>query len=74
MLAKNDFKHLVKNAPLFAIDLVMLNEQNQILLGQPKKTTLASYILKFISMPVLENLLEMQQQTTCEIITATPKS
>lgn len=29
-----DFKHIVKNAPLFAIDLVVLDEQNQILLGQ----------------------------------------
>ena len=34
MLNEQDFKHLVKNAPLFAIDLVVLNEQNQLLLGK----------------------------------------
>jgi len=36
MLDFEDFKNLVKNAPLFAMDLVVLNEQNQILLGQRK--------------------------------------
>lgn len=36
MLGLEDFKQLVANAPLFAIDLVVLNEQNQILLGQRK--------------------------------------
>lgn len=36
MLNEQDFKHLIKNAPLFAIDLVVLNEQSQILLGQRK--------------------------------------
>ena len=36
MLDFEDFKNLVKNAPLFAIDLVVLNERNQILIGQRK--------------------------------------
>lgn len=34
MLSKTDFKQLIKNAPLFAVDLVVLNEKNQILVGQ----------------------------------------
>lgn len=34
MLEQKDFIQLVKNAPLFAIDLVVLNEKNQILLGK----------------------------------------
>ena len=34
MLSQQDFKQLIKNAPLFAIDLVVLNTQNQILLGK----------------------------------------
>ena len=36
MLSQDDFKHLIKTAPLFAIDIVVLNEQSQILLGQRK--------------------------------------
>lgn len=34
MLSQNDFKQLIKNAPLFAIDLVLLNDSNQILVGK----------------------------------------
>ncbi len=34
MLSQHDFKQLVKNAPLFAIDLVILNPQKQILIGK----------------------------------------
>lgn len=34
MLELADFKRVVQHAPLFAIDLVVLNESNQILLGQ----------------------------------------
>ena len=43
MLAKDDFKHLIQNAPLFAIDLVVVNEQNQILLGQRKNAPAKGY-------------------------------
>ena len=43
MLSEADFKHLVKNAPLFAIDLVALNDQNQILLGQRKNAPARGY-------------------------------
>lgn len=35
-LSDSDFKHVVANAPLFAIDFVMFNEQQQILVGQRK--------------------------------------
>lgn len=34
MLSQRDFKQLIKNAPLFAIDLVLLNDSNQILVGK----------------------------------------
>lgn len=34
MLSKTDFKQLIKNAPLFAMDLVVLNNNDQILVGQ----------------------------------------
>lgn len=34
MLSQQDFEQLVKNAPLFAIDLVVLNQHNQILIGK----------------------------------------
>lgn len=34
MLERQDFMRLVKNAPLFAIDLVVLNEKDQLLLGK----------------------------------------
>ena len=34
MLSQQDFKQLVKNAPLFAIDLVVLNSEKQILIGK----------------------------------------
>ena len=43
MLNEQDFKHLIKNAPLFAIDLVVLNEQSQILLGQRKNAPAKGY-------------------------------
>lgn len=36
MLSLADFKHLVKSAPLFSMDLVVLNEQKQILVGKRK--------------------------------------
>lgn len=34
MLEQQDFMQLVKNAPLFAIDLVVLNAKNEILVGK----------------------------------------
>lgn len=34
ILSLNSFKKVVINAPLFAIDLVVLNQQNEILVGQ----------------------------------------
>lgn len=34
MLSSEDFKQLVKSAPLFSMDLVVLNEQKQILIGK----------------------------------------
>lgn len=34
LLSLSDFKQVVQNAPLFAIDLVVLNDKNQILVGQ----------------------------------------
>lgn len=34
MLSQQDFEQLVKNAPLFAIDLVVVNPHNQILIGK----------------------------------------
>lgn len=43
MLNEHDFKHLVKIAPLFAIDLVVLNQQNQILLGRRKNAPAQGY-------------------------------
>jgi colanic acid biosynthesis protein WcaH len=43
MLNEQDFKHLVKHAPLFAIDLVVLNDKNQILLGQRKNAPAKDY-------------------------------
>lgn len=43
MLNEQDFKHLIKNAPLFAIDIVVLNEQSQILLGQRKNAPAKDY-------------------------------
>lgn len=36
MLLLNDFKQLVTTAPLFAIDLVVINENNQLLVGERK--------------------------------------
>ncbi|WP_198401046.1 GDP-mannose mannosyl hydrolase [Thiomicrospira microaerophila] len=42
-LTEKDFQHLVKNAPLFAIDLVVLNDHNQILLGQRKNAPAKGY-------------------------------
>lgn len=43
MLAFADFKHLVIHAPLFAIDLVVLNEANQVLLGQRSNAPAKGY-------------------------------
>jgi len=43
MLNEQDFKHLVKHAPLFAIDLVVLNDQSQVLLGQRKNAPAKDY-------------------------------
>jgi colanic acid biosynthesis protein WcaH len=34
MLKLRDFKQVVKHAPLFAIDLVIVNKENQVLLGK----------------------------------------
>lgn len=34
MLSSEDFKQIVENSPLFAIDLVIVNAQNQILVGE----------------------------------------
>ena len=34
MLSTEDFKSVVKNAPLFAIDLVVLSQKNEILVGK----------------------------------------
>jgi len=34
LLEQQDFMQLVKNAPIFAIDLVVLNEKDQLLLGK----------------------------------------
>ncbi len=34
MLNQEDFKQIVKNAPLFAIDLVVLNSKSQMLVGK----------------------------------------
>lgn len=34
VLPLNDFKQVVQNAPLFAIDLVVLNAKNEVLLGE----------------------------------------
>lgn len=34
MLSEIDFKQVVQNAPLFAIDLVVVNDKNQILVGE----------------------------------------
>jgi colanic acid biosynthesis protein WcaH len=36
MLNREDFKHIVQNAPLFALDLVLMNPQGELLLGQRK--------------------------------------
>lgn len=43
MLSQDDFKHLIKTAPLFAIDLVLLNEQGKILVGQRKNAPAKGY-------------------------------
>lgn len=43
MLSEYDFKNVVQNAPLFAIDLVVLNEQKQILLGHRKNAPAKDY-------------------------------
>lgn len=43
MLSLDDFKQLVSNAPLFAIDLVVINERNEILLGQRKNAPAKGY-------------------------------
>lgn len=43
MLSSEDFKHLVKLAPLFSMDLVVLNVQKQILVGKRKKSPAKNY-------------------------------
>lgn len=43
MLGHDDFKNLVRNAPLFAIDLVILNKKEQILIGQRKNAPAKGY-------------------------------
>lgn len=43
MLKNDDFRQVVQNAPLFAIDLVILNEQNEILLGLRKNPPAQGY-------------------------------
>lgn len=43
MLVHEDFKHLVRNAPLFSIDLVILNEREKILVGQRKNAPAKGY-------------------------------
>lgn len=43
MLTSEDFKHLVKLAPLFSMDLVVLNEQKQILVGKRKNAPAKGY-------------------------------
>lgn len=43
MLSSEDFKHLVRSAPLFSIDLVVLNQQNQILVGKRKNAPAKGY-------------------------------
>ncbi|ETI61409.1 GDP-mannose mannosyl hydrolase [Marinomonas profundimaris] len=43
MLSTEDFKHLVRSAPLFSMDLVVLNEQKQILVGKRKNAPAKGY-------------------------------
>ena len=43
MLSLEDFKSLVKSAPLFSIDLVVLNEHRQILVGMRRKAPAKGY-------------------------------
>lgn len=43
MLSQEDFKQVVQNAPLFAIDLVVVNEANQVLLGERLNLPAKSY-------------------------------
>lgn len=43
MLTSEDFKHLVKLAPLFSMDLVVLNERKQILVGKRKNAPAKGY-------------------------------
>ncbi|WP_173498930.1 MULTISPECIES: GDP-mannose mannosyl hydrolase [unclassified Marinobacterium] len=42
-LTKEDFKQVVANAPLFAIDLVVMNSQSQILVGERKNAPAKGY-------------------------------
>jgi len=43
MLSLEDFKQVVKNAPLFAIDFVVVNDKQQILVGQRKNAPAKGY-------------------------------
>jgi colanic acid biosynthesis protein WcaH len=43
MLAAVDFQNLVRHAPLFAIDLVVVNEQRQLLVGQRNNAPAKGY-------------------------------
>jgi len=43
MLSSEDFKLVVQSAPLFSIDLVVLNEKNQILVGKRKNAPAKGY-------------------------------
>lgn len=43
MLSPEDFKLVVQSAPLFSMDLVVLNEKNQILVGKRKNSPAKGY-------------------------------
>ncbi|MAF16641.1 MAG: GDP-mannose mannosyl hydrolase [Marinomonas sp.] len=43
MLSTEDFKFVVQTVPLFSIDLVVLNEKNQILVGKRKNAPAKGY-------------------------------
>ena len=43
MLSESDFKAVVENAPLFAIDLVVLNDKHELLIGLRKNAPAKGY-------------------------------
>jgi colanic acid biosynthesis protein WcaH len=43
MLSSEDFKLVVQSAPIFSMDLVVLNEKNQILVGKRKNAPAKGY-------------------------------